>query len=133
MSLAGPHCKACLGGHCLHMLDVLELVSGPARCPLSDLLGGELRLGVTLAALPLEDDSDDCEFEYDCDFSDDEEECQGADGPVAPREQLQRKCTHSQAVQGTPGTSATPGFEPAVGIRTTAAAAVGSGSGGCIA
>jgi hypothetical protein len=79
--------------------------------------------------LPVEDESDDGEFECDGDFSDDEEDGQGADGPLAPRERLQRKC----ALQGAPEASATPGFEPAVGFRATAAASVGSGSGGCIA
>ena len=83
--------------------------------------------------LPLEDDSDDGDFECNGDLGDDEEESQGADGPLVPRARLQRKCTQSQALQGSPETSAPPGFEPAVGFRGTVAAAVGSGGGGCIA
>ena len=73
------------------------------------------------------------EFECNGDLGDDEEESQGADGPLVPRARLQRKCTQSQALQGSPETSAPPGFEPAVGFRGTVAAAVGSGGGGCIA
>ena len=83
--------------------------------------------------LPDEDDSDDGDFECNGDLGDDEEESQGADGPLVPRARLQRKCTQSQALQGSPETSAPPGFEPAVGFRGTVAAAVGSGGGGCIA
>ena len=73
--------------------------------------------------LPVEDDSDDGEFEGDDDFSDVEEDGQGADGSLAPRERLQRKCTKPQARQGAPESSASPEFEPAAGTVATASAA----------
>jgi hypothetical protein len=73
--------------------------------------------------LPVEDDSDDGEFEGDDDFSDVEEDGQGADCSLAPRERLQRKCTKPQARQGAPESSASPEFEPAAGTVATASAA----------